>query len=131
MTGMHKSEQLAQVLLEKSELQVFSMVIVSAFSPLQPRPCFQGWTHSAVPPKQTADELRMIYNDLVGYGFQQADIQVALTTVKGSSLRDALDWLCMHVPPGRLPHRFAGMYPTQIGHGLSKNYQLHQLYGAF
>lgn len=62
--------------------------------------------------KRSAEELGTVYNDLVGYAFQHADIQAALTAVQGSSLPDALDWLCMHLPPERLPHRFAGTPPS-------------------
>lgn len=61
--------------------------------------------------KRSAEELNVVYNDLVGYAFQHQDIQSALTAVQGSSLSDALDWLCMHVPPDRLPPRFAGVPP--------------------
>lgn len=57
----------------------------------------------------TADELKEIYSSLVGHGFQQGDIQAALKAVHAVSADSALDWLCMHVPPQRLPARFAGV----------------------
>jgi hypothetical protein len=62
----------------------------------------------AIASKRSAEELGVVYNDLVGYAFQHADIQAALSAVQIPTLPDALDWLCMHVPPERLPHRFAG-----------------------
>lgn len=56
----------------------------------------------------TAEELKQIYSSLVGHGFQHADIQAALKAVQPVLANTALDWLCMHVPPDRLPARFAG-----------------------
>lgn len=64
--------------------------------------------------KATADELKQIYSSLVGHGFQQGDIQDALKAVHPASDDAALDWLCMHVPPDRLPARFAGNTPPNI-----------------
>lgn len=61
----------------------------------------------------TAEELKQIYSSLVGHGFQQADIQAALKAVQPVSANTALDWLCMHVPPDRLPARFAGAAQNQ------------------
>jgi hypothetical protein len=48
------------------------------------------------------------YEGLLSHGFQQDDIKAALLALNTPQLDVALDWLCLNVPPGRLPKRFAG-----------------------
>jgi uncharacterized UBP type Zn finger protein len=63
----------------------------------------------------SATDLAAVYDTLVGHGFQQQDVQGALTALKAADTDAALDWLCMHVPPERLPKRFAGAVPATCG----------------
>lgn len=59
----------------------------------------------------SAQEFHATYNALVGHGFQKADIEAAMEALGHPSLEAALDWLCVQVPPDRLPHRFSGSGP--------------------
>jgi hypothetical protein len=55
----------------------------------------------------TARAYQDVYEGLLGHGFQQVDIETAMAALTAPSLDAALDWLCVHTPPARLPHRFA------------------------
>jgi hypothetical protein len=59
-------------------------------------------------------DLALAYDHLIGHGFQQQDVQDALKALKGPSVEAALDWLCIHVPPERLPKRFAGAFQPHL-----------------
>jgi hypothetical protein len=57
----------------------------------------------------SADDLADIYDGLIAHGFQTDDIQAAMESVAHPTMETALDWLCMHVPPARMPKRFEGV----------------------
>jgi hypothetical protein len=50
------------------------------------------------------------YEQLLRYGFTTQQVQDALSALPQHtvSTESALDWLCLHVPPGELPRRFVG-----------------------
>jgi hypothetical protein len=64
-------------------------------------------TNSA-PTVRSAEELRVVYRDLIGHGFRAVDVQEAFRALLDITDHAALDWLCMHVAPEHLPGRFAG-----------------------
>lgn len=49
-----------------------------------------------------------VYDALLSHGFQRPDIEEGMLTQPRPDLPATLDWLCTHVPPTRLPDRFAG-----------------------
>jgi hypothetical protein len=69
----------------------------------------------AIACKHSAEELLVVYNDLLGYAFQHADIQAALTAVLIPTLPDALGWFCSHVPPERVCVVWLLMVVTLVG----------------
>jgi hypothetical protein len=64
--------------------------------------------------RASAEDLADVYDGLVSHGFQKMDIQAAMEAVPHATLEAALDWLCMHVPPVRLPKRFEGVKEVDL-----------------
>ena len=52
----------------------------------------------------------------LGFGDEDAQDAVAITLAQGRrpALEAALDWLCVHVPEGRLPTKFAAGEPSTM-----------------
>lgn len=78
-----------------------------------------------------------LYEKLLSYGFQQQHAQEVLKALpRGTAdLESCLDWLCMNVPRGELPRRFAGGVRAGGGAGGSKikvrwGLRLSDCYGA-
>eukprot|EP00667_Euglena_gracilis_P017368 EG_transcript_18281 len=61
--------------------------------------------------RRDAAKLNALWVALAKLGFQQADIQACLTLPDCNSLQVALDWLCLHVDPDRIPAEVRGSPP--------------------
>ena len=68
-----------------------------------------GGTQAADGKAISAEALRETYDVLLGHGFQKDDVEAAMQALGQPSQDAALDWLCINIPPDRLPSRFAGM----------------------
>ncbi|KAK9832693.1 hypothetical protein WJX81_000845 [Elliptochloris bilobata] len=57
-----------------------------------------------------AHAVAAVYDSLLTSGFREDDVRQALQALAGSEITQeaALDWICLHVDPARLPRRFAG-----------------------
>eukprot|EP00798_Chlamydomonas_sp_ICE-L_P014354 gene14354-20351_t len=60
--------------------------------------------------KQAIKQYHAVFDELLGLGFNQHQIQEALKALPlGSATLDTtMDWLCLNLPPSQLPRRFAG-----------------------
>ncbi len=75
----------------------------------------QQTQHAPAAPAGGAKQLQRQYADtyqrLVEYGFTPAQVQSALTALPlgaAAGVEAPLDWLCLNLPQGQLPRRFAG-----------------------